>query len=89
MIIAVQIAVLLFGIKNSFSTDRERLFSIEKLWYNRNMIIGRCYRKMSFHMEYLPKADVVFTVMFLNKELCEKTLEVILDRKSTRLNSSH
>ena len=78
MIIAVQIAVLLFGIKNSFSTDRERLFSIEKLWYNRNMIIGRCYRKMSFHMEYLPKADVVFTVMFLNKELCEKTLEVIL-----------
>ena len=61
------------------------------------------YNKMGFHMEYLPKADVVFTVMFLNKELCEKVLEVIIgehielidivaeyeDRKSTRLNSSH
>ena len=33
---------------------------------------------MSFHIEYLPKADVVFTVMFLNKELCEKVLEVII-----------
>ena len=36
------------------------------------------YNKMGFHMEYLPKADVVFTVMFLNKELCEKVLEVII-----------
>ena len=32
---------------------------------------------MSFHANYLPKSDVVFTVMFLNKELCEKTLEAI------------
>jgi len=32
---------------------------------------------MSFHANYLPKSDVVFTVMFLNKELCEKVLEVI------------
>ena len=32
---------------------------------------------MSFHCNYLPKSDVVFTVMFLNKELCEKVLEVI------------
>lgn len=78
MIIAVQIAVLLLWIKNSFSSDKGRLFSIKKLWYNRNIIIGRCYRKMSFHIEYLPKADVVFTVMFLNKELCEKVLEVIV-----------
>ncbi len=32
---------------------------------------------MRFHANYLPKSDVVFTVMFLNKELCEKTLEAI------------
>jgi len=32
---------------------------------------------MSFNANYLPKSDVVFTVMFLNKELCEKTLEAI------------
>ena len=32
---------------------------------------------MSFHANYLPKSDVVFTVMFLKKELCEKTLEAI------------
>ena len=32
---------------------------------------------MSFNANYLPKSDVVFTVMFLNKELCEKVLEVI------------
>ena len=34
-----------------------------------------------FNSKYLPKADVVFTVMFLNKELCEKTLQVILGEK--------
>ena len=33
---------------------------------------------MSFNPNYLPKSDVVFTVMFLNKELCEKTLETIV-----------
>jgi len=33
--------------------------------------------QMSFNINYLPKSDVVFTVMFLNKELCEKTLEAI------------
>ena len=33
---------------------------------------------MDFDIKYLPKADVVFTVMFLNKELCEKTLQIIL-----------
>ena len=33
--------------------------------------------QMSFNSNYLPKSDVVFTVMFLNKELCEKTLETI------------
>ena len=33
--------------------------------------------QMSFHANYLPKSDVVFTVMFLKKELCEKTLEAI------------
>ncbi len=32
---------------------------------------------MSFNANYLPKSDVVFTVMFLKKELCEKTLEAI------------
>ena len=31
--------------------------------------------------KYLPKSDVVFTIMFLNKELCEKTLSVILGEK--------
>jgi len=36
---------------------------------------------MSFHANYLPKSDVVFTVMFLNKELCEKTLEAITGEK--------
>ena len=33
---------------------------------------------MDFDIKYLPKADVVFTVMFLNKGLCEKTLQIIL-----------
>lgn len=33
---------------------------------------------MSFNQKYLPKSDVVFSVMFLNKELCEKTLNIIL-----------
>lgn len=33
---------------------------------------------MSFSSKYLPKADVVFTVMFLDKLLCEKTLQIIL-----------
>ena len=33
---------------------------------------------MSFNPNYLPKSDVVFTVMFLKKELCEKTLETIV-----------
>lgn len=34
---------------------------------------------MKFNPKYLPKSDVVFSVMFLNKELCEKTLEIILN----------
>lgn len=34
---------------------------------------------MEFNPKYLPKSDVVFSVMFLNKELCEKTLEIILN----------
>ena len=33
---------------------------------------------MNFNKKYLPKSDVVFTVMFLNKELCERTLQAIL-----------
>lgn len=33
---------------------------------------------MNFNSKYLPKSDVVFTVMFVNKDLCEKTLNVIL-----------
>lgn len=33
---------------------------------------------LKFNPNYLPRADVVFTVMFLNKKLCEKTLEIIL-----------
>ena len=33
---------------------------------------------MNFDINYLPKSDVVFTVMFLNKELCERTLQAIL-----------
>lgn len=33
---------------------------------------------MSFNENYLPKSDVVFTIMFLNKTLCEKTLNIIL-----------
>lgn len=33
---------------------------------------------MELNSNYLPRADVVFTVMFLNKELCEKTLKIIL-----------
>ena len=33
---------------------------------------------MILNPKYLPKSDVVFTVMFLNKELCEKTLQLIL-----------
>ena len=33
---------------------------------------------MGFQSKYLPKSDVVFTVMFLNRELCEKTLEAII-----------
>ena len=37
--------------------------------------------QMSFNINYLPKSDVVFTVMFLNKELCEKTLEAITGEK--------
>lgn len=36
---------------------------------------------MKFNIKYLPKSDVVFSVMFINKELCEKTLEVILGEK--------
>jgi predicted transposase/invertase (TIGR01784 family) len=36
---------------------------------------------MVFNCQYLPKADIVFTVMFLNKRLCEKTLEAILGEK--------
>lgn len=36
---------------------------------------------MPFNKLYLPKSDVVFTVMFLNKELCEKTLNAILEEK--------
>lgn len=33
---------------------------------------------MSFRPNYLLKSDVVFTIIFLNKELCEKTLETII-----------
>ena len=33
---------------------------------------------MIVNEKYLPKSDVVFTVMFLNKELCEMTLRAIL-----------
>ena len=36
---------------------------------------------MSFNKKYLPKADVVFTVMFLNKQLCEKTLEAVMGER--------
>lgn len=34
---------------------------------------------MNFNPNYLPKSDVVFTVMFLNRQLCEKVLATILD----------
>ena len=40
-------------------------------------IVKEVRLQMRFHANYLPKSDVVFTVMFLNKELCEKTLEAI------------
>lgn len=33
---------------------------------------------MELNKNYLPHSDVVFTVMFLNKTLCEKTLEIVL-----------
>lgn len=36
---------------------------------------------MKLNPRYLPKADVVFTVMFLKKELCERTLQIILGEK--------
>jgi predicted transposase/invertase (TIGR01784 family) len=36
---------------------------------------------MKLNPQYLPKADVVFTVMFLDKALCEKTLQIILGEK--------
>ena len=36
---------------------------------------------MDFDKKYLPKSDVVFTVMFLDKRLCEKTLSVILHER--------
>lgn len=34
-----------------------------------------------FNSKYLPKSDVVFTVMFLNKDLCERTLEIVTGEK--------
>ena len=33
---------------------------------------------MAFNPNYLTKSDVVFTVMFLNKTLCEETLKAVL-----------
>lgn len=33
---------------------------------------------MAFNSEYLPRADVVFSVMFLNKKLCQTALTAIL-----------
>ena len=77
MIIAVQIAVHLLGIKIVFLLIKKDYFRLK----NYDIIIitfRKEYSKMSFHIEYLPKSDVVFTVMFLNKELCERTLEIIL-----------
>lgn len=35
-------------------------------------------KQMKLNTEYLPKNDLVFTVMFLEKNLCEKTLNAIL-----------
>lgn len=41
---------------------------------------------MSFNKLYLPKSDVVFSVMFLDKELCEKTLNIILGENIELIN---
>lgn len=36
---------------------------------------------MSFNKDFLPKRDSVFTTMFLNKDLCETVLNIVLDEK--------
>jgi len=36
---------------------------------------------MSLNKKYLPRKDIVFTAMFLNKKLCEEVLNIVLDEK--------
>lgn len=41
---------------------------------------------MKFNSKFLPRNDTVFTVMFLDKALCEKTLEMIMGEKIDLVN---